>query len=229
MNGEVVADAGRSVAVGRDRVQVEGRNVFPPRVFEYVIMNKPVGCLVTRSDTHGRPTVFEKVPDLRSGTVAVGRLDQDTTGLLLLTDDGELAHRLMHPRFGVEKVYVVTVKGEPSAAELDQLRRGITLEDGVTSPARVRLLQKERSPARSGQTLRHHESKKRPSAETRLEIIIREGRKRQIRRMVDAIGHPARALQRVEYAGLPLAELKLGESRRLRVDEVARIRALVGL
>ena len=236
VNGEVVEDAGRSVAVGRDRVQIEGRSVFPPRAFEYLIINKPEGCLVTRTDTHGRPTVFAKVRDLRAGTVAVGRLDQDTTGLLLLTDDGELAHRLMHPRFGVDKVYVVTVRGEPSAAQLDQLRRGIVLDDGVTSPAGVRLLRQRRSgsdPAadsnRGPGSVRGRESKQRRVSETRLEICIREGRKRQIRRMVAAIGHPTRALQRVEYAGLPLAELKLGESRRLRAGEVAKIRTLVGL
>ena len=173
VNGRVVEDAGRSVAVNRDRVQVHGRNVVPPRVFEYLVINKPAGCLVTRSDTHGRPTVFERVAGLRAGTVAVGRLDRDTTGLLLLTDDG------------------------------------------VTAPARVRLL--------------HHHRAVRGHDERRLEITIREGRKRQIRRMVEAIGHPARALQRVEFAGLPLRQLKVGEYRRLRAGEVKRIRALVGL
>ena len=219
VNGQVVEDAGRSVLVDQDRVQVGGRDVTPPRSFQYLLLNKPAGCLVTRADTHGRATVFDQVRGLRSGTVAVGRLDQDTTGLLLLTDDGDLAHRLMHPRYGIDKIYVATVRGKPSASQLERLRRGVRLEDGVTAPARVRLLRQRRNSGRDGDR----------TPEAQVEIGIREGRKRQVRRMVEAIGHSALALRRVEFAGLALAGLETGEPRRLRPDEVKRLRALVGL
>ena len=219
VNGQVVEDAGRCVVVDQDRVQVDGRNVTPPRSFEYLLLNKPADCLVTHADTHGRPTVFDQVRGLRPGTVAVGRLDQDTTGLLLLTDDGDLAHRLMHPRYGVDKVYVATVRRTPTASQLERLRRGVQLEDGVTAPARVRLLRRRRAPGHDGGR----------SREAQVEIGIREGRKRQVRRMVEAVGHSTLTLRRVEFAGLALAGLETGEHRRLRPDEVKRLRALVGL
>ena len=208
VNGQVVEDAGRCVVVDQDRVQVDGRNVTPPRSFEYLLLN-----------THGRATVFDQVRGLRPGTVAVGRLDQDTTGLLLLTDDGDLAHRLMHPRYGVDKVYVATVRRTPTASQLERLRRGVQLEDGVTAPARVRLLRRRRAPGHDGGR----------SREAQVEIGIREGRKRQVRRMVEAVGHSTLTLRRVEFAGLALAGLETGEHRRLRPDEVKRLRALVGL
>ncbi len=210
VNGETVADAGRSVEVGSDRVEVGGKQVWLPEGHEYVLLYKAHGCLVTRRDTHGRPTVFDQIQGLRPGTVAVGRLDQDTTGVLLLTDDGDLAYRLLHPSHLVEKRYEALVTGKPDATALLALRQGVDLDDGPTSPAQVRL--------RGGDEY-----------EARLEISIHEGRKRQVRRMCAAVGHPVKRLKRVTFAGLGLGHLKPGQWRRLTPGEVRALRVRAGL
>ena len=182
--------------------------------FEYIVYHKPAGTLVTRRDTRGRSTVFDQFSDLHPGTVAVGRLDRDTTGLLLLTDDGELAFRLTHPRFAVEKLYEAVVRGRPDHATLARLRAGIELDDGMTAPARVEI-QERRAVVRD--------------AETRLSVCIHEGRKRQIRRMFRTVGHPVRALKRVALAGLELDLSRPGQWRHLQPAEVAALRFQVGL
>ena len=214
VNGCVVQEPGCCIVVGRDRIEVERREVALPDTFQYILMHKPAGCLVSHRDPHGRPTVFDQIEGLRPGTVAVGRLDLDTTGLLLLMDDGELAFRLMHPRFGVEKCYEALVKGCPSAANLDRLRHGIVLEDGMTAPARVQVQEQQRG---------------RYAMETRLEIRLHEGRKRQVRRMCAAIGHRVKALARVAFAGLELDRLEPGQWRDLAPGEVQELRSQVGL
>jgi 23S rRNA pseudouridine2605 synthase len=214
VNGACIREPGHGVFVNQDRVDVEGRQVVLPDVLEYILLHKPAGCLVTRSDTHGRPTVFDQVKGLHPGTVAVGRLDLDTTGLLLLTDDGELAFRLMHPRFEIDKRYQVLVEGSPTPAALESLRRGIDLEDGVTAPAQVWM----RPCRRAART-----------TETQIEICIHEGRKRQVRRMFEAIGHPTKALARVGLAGLTLDRLNPGQWRNLRPGEVKSLFSQVGL
>ena len=213
VNGKVVDLPGSGVYPGRDRVQVDGREVGLPDSFQYVLLNKRVGTLVTRSDDRSRTTVFDGVDNLRPATVAVGRLDRDTTGVLLLTDDGEIAHRLMHPSFEVEKLYEAVVVGMPDEAELERLRRGVRLEDGLTAPARVRLLK------RGG---------RRPGA-IRLEIGLHEGRKRQVRQMCAAVGHPVKSLERVVFAGLTTDGLALGEYRQLAPDEVSGLLSLIGI
>ena len=139
VNGEVVAAPGSSVGE-EDLVEVDGRLVRLPEDSQYLLLNKAAGTLVTHRDRGGRPTVFENLEEVRTATVAVGRLDRDTTGALLLTDDGELAHRLMHPRFEVDKRYRAMVEGTPSAAAMRQLRDGVLLDDGLTAPARVRIV-----------------------------------------------------------------------------------------
>jgi len=212
VNGEIVSQPGSSVALDQDRVECADQPVVLPDHFEYLLLYKPTGCLVTHSDTHGRPTVFDHLDQVHSGTVAVGRLDQDTTGLLLLTDDGELAFRLMHPRFEVEKRYQVRVGGQPRAADLQRLRRGIELDDGPTAPAQVRVLSQEE---RHGETL--------------LEICLHQGRKRQIKRMFEAIGHRVRQLERTVFADLDLSGLEPGQWRRLKPAEVRTLRRDVGL
>ena len=214
VNGEIVSEPGRGIVVGRDRVEFQGRQVLLPETFEYLAYHKPTGCLVTRSDTHGRSTVFDRIGGLRPGTVAVGRLDQDTTGLLLLTDDGELAFRLMHPRFEIDKCYEVVVQGKPRPDTLARLRRGIELEDGVTAAAGVQA-QHTRAAAQN--------------VETQLSISIHQGRKRQIRRMFEATGHPVRALKRVAFAGLKLASLQEDQWRQLTANEVKQLKSQVGL
>jgi 23S rRNA pseudouridine2605 synthase len=178
-----------------DRVEVDGTPVSLQRL-AYVLLNKPAGVVTTARDPQQRPTVVELVPQ-EPRVVPVGRLDADTTGALLLTNDGPLAHRLAHPRYGVEKTYVADVEGEPDDATLRALADGIELDDGRTAPARVRRI-----------------------APTTIEIVIHEGRNRQVRRMLDAVGHPVTQLHRSAYAGLALQGLEPGEWRALEPSEV---------
>jgi 23S rRNA pseudouridine2605 synthase len=197
--GEAVTDPAREVHESSD-VAVDGRPVRPePR--EVHVLNKPRGVVSTARDTHGRPTVVELVPSRRR-LYPVGRLDADTTGLILLTNDGELADRLTHPRYGVEKVYRARVQpARVTPAALQALREGVELEDGRTAPARAR----------------------QPAAGV-LEIAVREGRKRQVRRMIEAVGHRVQELERVAFGPLGLRGLERGQSRRLKDVEVERLR-----
>jgi 23S rRNA pseudouridine2605 synthase len=185
----------------RDTVEVDGEPVRAQRL-AYVLLHKPAGTVTTARDPQGRPTVVELV-DLAERVVPVGRLDADTTGALLLTNDGPLAHRLSHPRYGVEKTYVVDVAGEPDEAALRRLAEGVELEDGRTAPARVRRL-----------------------APSRIELTIHEGRNRQVRRMFDTVGHPVTLLHRNSYAGLTLAGLEAGHWRELDRDEVEALKGV---
>jgi 23S rRNA pseudouridine2605 synthase len=199
IGGRVVTDPAREVDESCS-VAVDGRAVtLEPR--EVHLLNKPAGVVSTASDTHGRPTVVSLVASERR-LYPVGRLDADTTGLILLTNDGELADLLTHPRYGVEKVYRARVEpprvGDPA---LRALREGVELDDGRTAPARARLL--------------------RPGL---LEIALREGRKRQVRRMCEAVGHRVVELERIALGPLRLDDLAPGESRRLSEAEVARLR-----
>ena len=167
----------------------------------YVLLYKPRAVVTTASDPQGRRTVVDLV-ELPSRVVPVGRLDADTTGALLLTNDGELAHRLAHPRYEIDKVYEVETWQQPTDAQLDELRRGVTLDDGPTAPAEVR---------RTGAA--------------RIELTIHEGRNRQVRRMIEAIGHRVKTLHRSRYAGLTLEGLEPGAWRLLEPSEVERLRA----
>jgi len=187
----------------RDRVQVNGHPV-ELQPLAYVLLYKPAGVVTTARDPQGRRTVVDLV-EHPSRVVPVGRLDADTTGALLLTNDGELAHRLAHPRYEVEKVYEAEVEGEPSDAVLEQLRSGIELDDGLTAPAQARLLRA-----------------------ARVELSLHEGRKHQVKRMLAAVGHPVTRLHRSRYAGLTLEGLGPGESRELTGAEVARLRSGYG-
>ena len=202
VNGE--AGQLNTVVGRRDVVEVDGRRV-ERQALAYVLLHKPAGVVTTASDPHGRRTVVDLVP-AEPRIVPVGRLDADTTGALLLTNDGDLAHRLAHPRYGVPKVYEAEVEGEPSSEALARLRSGVELDDGLTAPAGAQLL-----------------------ARDRVELTLHEGRKHQVKRMCEAVGHPVRALHRTRYAGLDLAGLGPGESRSLTADEIAALRAAVGL
>jgi 23S rRNA pseudouridine2605 synthase len=187
----------------RDRVEVDGEAVAAQEL-AYVLLHKPVGVVTTASDPRRRPTVVDLV-DLEERVVPVGRLDVETTGALLLTNDGPLAHRLAHPRYGVEKVYVADVEGRPDDLALRALSEGVELEDGMTAPATVRCL-----------------------APSRVELILHEGRNRQVRRMLEAVGHPVRHLHRSTYAGLTLEGLEPGAWRELSPDEVASLVRVLG-
>jgi 23S rRNA pseudouridine2605 synthase len=199
--GATVTDPARDVGL-EDAVEVDGKPVRDEAARVVYAVNKPAGVVSTARDPQRRPTVVSLVP----ATVRlypVGRLDIDTTGLILLTNDGELAHRLTHPSFEVEKTYRVAVARPPvREAALAELRRGVTLEDGLTTPARVRRIR----------------------ADT-LEIAIHEGRKRQVRRMFEQVGHPVRRLQRVAFGPLSLGDLEPGAHRRLTAAEVEALSA----
>jgi pseudouridine synthase len=184
----------------RDRVEVDGEPVAAQQL-TYVLLHKPEATVTTASDPQGRRTVLDLV-DLRERVVPVGRLDADTTGALLLTNDGQLAHRLAHPRYGVEKVYEAEVEGNPTAEVLRKLAEGIELDDGATAPARARLIS--------------------PST---IELILHEGRKHQVKRMCEAVGHPVLRLHRSRYAGLTLEGLEPGAWRELEPSEVSQLRS----
>ncbi len=191
-----------------DLVEVDGREVVPEPL-AHVLLNKPASVVTTARDPRGRPTVVGLVQH-RARIVPVGRLDADTTGALLLTNDGELAYRLAHPRFGVEKVYEALVTGMPTAGTLHRLREGVELDDGVTAGAGARIL------------ARNH-------GEALLELTLHEGRTHQVKRMCEAVGHPLRRLRRSRYAGLTIEGLAPGEWRELSRGEVAALRSLAGL
>jgi 23S rRNA pseudouridine2605 synthase len=184
----------------RDRVELDGQPLARQEL-AYVLLHKPTGVVTTARDPQGRPTVVSLV-ELPTRVVPVGRLDVDTSGALLLTNDGELAHRLAHPRYEVEKVYVAEVEGDPTPETLARLRAGVELEDGRTAPARVGRL-----------------------GPGRVELAIHEGRNRQVRRMLDAVGHPVRSLVRTRYADLTLTGLEAGAWRELEPSEVAMLRS----
>jgi pseudouridine synthase len=185
-----------------DRVEVDGQAVSKQRL-AYLLLHKPAGVVTTARDPRGRPTVVELVPH-EPRVVPVGRLDADTTGAILLTNDGELAHRLAHPRYDVAKVYVAEVEGEPSDAALRALAEGIELDDGRTAPAQARRL-----------------------GPSQIELTLHEGRKHQVKRMCAAVGHPVQSLHRREYAGLTLDGLEPGGWRELTAEEVEALRAAV--
>jgi pseudouridine synthase len=204
VNGEVVTQLGSRVQPG-DVVFLDGEAVEPEQL-RYILLNKPAGVVTTASDPQGRRTVI----DLVGGTTRVfpvGRLDIDTTGLLLITNDGELAHRLMHPRFEIDKVYLVEVAGLFTDDDVASLQHGVELEDGVTAPAQVRILS-------AGQ------------AASTVELVIHEGRKRQVRRMMEALGHPVEKLHRSRYVMLNDNGIEPGEFRELEAEEVRELKQI---
>ena len=203
VDGATVTDPARDVGEA-SRVDVDGEPLRGPERRVVYAVHKPLGVVSTASDTHGRPTVAGLVPAKGLRLYPIGRLDAESSGLILLSNDGELANRLTHPRFEVPKTYVATLAGGPiSDAALRRLRAGVELEDGPTAPARVR---------RRG--------------EREIEITIHEGRKRQVRRMCEAVGHRVAALRRTAFGPLHLGTLAPGEHRLLRAAEVERLRAL---
>ena len=203
VNGEV-ADLGRRVDPTADVIEVDGALVPIAPGLVYYLLNKPTGVVTTAADTHGRPTVVALVP-AEPRVFPVGRLDADTEGLLVLTNDGELTHRLTHPSFGVEKEYLASVEGDPSPATLRRLREGVELDDGMTVPAKaVRV------------------------SDGLIRLTIHEGRNRQVRRMCEAVGHPVVRLVRSRIGSLADRKLKPGEWRELSPDEVRALAASVG-
>lgn len=210
VDGRVVTELGTRVDPSKSRIRVDGRMVGGASERTTVILNKPAGVLSTMKDPEGRRTVRDIVESEPFRLVPVGRLDYASEGALLLTTDGELANRLMHPSFKAPKVYVVKVGGHPTADKLEQLRKGVRLDDGRTQPAVVEVVKEDD---------RH----------TWLEFVLTEGRNRQIRRMCEAIGHRAFRVYRTEFAGVNVDGLRPGQFRYLSAGELARLYETVGL
>jgi pseudouridine synthase len=208
VNGLTVAEPGRRVDPEVDDIRVDGSPVKVGHSKVYWLLNKPRGCVTTVRDPQRRRTVMEWVPKGSERVFPVGRLDYDAEGLLILTNDGFLAHRLQHPRFGVLKTYEVKVKGHPDADVLQQLARGVTLEEGRTAPARVKLL-------------------RRLSGASWLQMVIHQGWYRQIKRMCGVLGYPVLRIRRIGYGSLVLGRMKPGEWRPLTPFEVESLYELV--
>lgn len=205
VNGRVVTELGTKADPEKDAIKVDGKLINPRQPRIYIMLNKPMGYVTTLSDPEGRPTVKDLLKGIRTRVYPVGRLDYDTEGLLLLTNDGEWAHLIMHPRYELPKTYLVKVKGVLDKKDADELERGVYLEDGKTAPANVRLVRKE-------------------EANSWVEITIHEGRKRQVRRMFDRIDHSVIKLRRIKIGPLPLGPLAVGRYRHLTPLEVETLR-----
>jgi len=210
VNGRRVVTPGSKVVPGRDRVEVDGREVRldPTR---WLVLNKPRGTLTTRKDPQGRPTVYSLLPDGSDSLRYVGRLDMNTEGLLIFTNDGDAVHGLLHPSSEVSREYRAWVRGIPSVRTVERLAQGVKLEDGLARPEEVRVL---RASEEKGAIV---------------SLVLREGRKREVRRLLKAVGHPVRRLRRVRFGPLRLTDLKPGEWRELSLSEVRALRRAAGL
>jgi len=206
VNGRA-ARIGEKVDPSRDHIRVDGRKVALPAGKVYLLLHKPKSTVTTMEDPEGRPTVMSLVKERGARLFPVGRLDYDAEGFLLLTNDGDLAHRLSHPSFRIPRTYWVKVKGKPSAEEIRKLSRGISLEDGPTAPCRIAALRETRENAW-------------------MEMTLHEGRNRQVKRMWERMGYSVLKLKRVSFAGLALGNLPPGEYRALRPREVEKIKKM---
>jgi len=210
VNGRIVTQSGSRAVWGVDTIAIDDQRLPDPPKKVYLLLNKPFGYVCTLHDPQGRPIVRDLLGDLRERVYPVGRLDFDTRGLLILTNDGELAFRLTHPRFQVPRTYKVLVEGSIASQSLKKLRTGIMLDDGPTSPARVRMLERKQ-----GRSL--------------VRITVFEGRSREIRRMFEAVGHKTIQLIRTGYGSLSLGTLKVGRYRHLTEEEVKSLCSSAGL
>jgi pseudouridine synthase len=209
VSGVVVSAPGTKVDTEKDQVTISGTPVRLPPENIYIMLNKPRGYVVSRSDERGRKTIFHLLPAASPDLFPVGRLDRDSEGLLLLTNDGEFAYRLSHPKFEIEKEYVVTVKGKPTERALRRLERGLLIGATLSAPARVKIVSAQEST-------------------TTLSISIHEGRKRQVRLMLAAVGYPVERLVRVRIGTLELGNLPPGKSRPLKPGELSSLQSLLG-
>lgn len=210
VNGRVVRELGTRAIWGEDRIQVDGRDVPSPPEKIYLMLNKPFGYIASLEDPEGRPVVIDLIRDIKARVYPVGRLDFDSLGLLLMTNDGEWAYRLTHPRYRMPRTYKITVRGGVSHEAVNALENGVMLEDGPSGPARVSLI--------TGQPQK-----------TLLRMTITQGRSRQIRRMLEAVGYDVIHLIRIGYGNLELGNLKVGKYRYLEPDEVDGLKRSVGL
>ena len=206
VNGESILVPGHPIEEGVDVVEFEGKQVEPLAECTYLMLNKPAGYLTTRRDERGRPTVMDLVADLPDTIYPVGRLDLETEGLLLFTNDGDFAYRLLHPSYEVEKTYLAWVKGVLRDDAIQRLRQGITIPSGTTAPAKIKRLTKNKD-----------------DTSTKFEVVIHEGKKRQVRLMFKAVGHPVIRLKRTRIGNLGLGTLPLGQYRLLTPEEISKL------
>ncbi len=210
INGKTIISLGTQVDEMHDKVAVDGKPVKISNEYTYIMLHKPISYLVTRQDQFGRPIVMELVGKYAKLVKPVGRLDLNSSGLLLLTNDGELAFRLTHPRYKIDKIYLVKVEGFLADGEVSMLESGVEIEGGLTSPGKIKIIS-------------------RTEKFSRFEITIHEGRKRQVRLMSRAVGHEVIALKRLAFGNLKLGVLKEGKYRLLTDGEVEGLKILVGL
>jgi len=210
VNGETIQILGCKIDTEEDKVEVNGKILKEDKDFKYLLLNKPSGYLVTMKDPFQRPTIMDLLPSLGRRVFPVGRLDFESDGLLLLTNDGELAYRLMHPKYNIKKIYLIEVKGEPDSPSILKLEKGIYLDRKKTAPAKI-------TRVASG------------SKCSRFKIEIYEGKNREVRRLFETIGHSVLKLRRIKFAGLSIDKLKKGHWRYLNSEEVFRLKRKVGL
>lgn len=207
VNGQMVTEMGSKVRPEKDQIRVDGKLIEREVVLRYILLNKPPGYICSAQDDRGRRTVMDLIDGVSERIYPVGRLDYDTAGLLLLTNDGQLTNLLLHPSHQVDKTYLAEISGGIDNAAVEKLRRGVRLQDGRTAPAKVNVV-------------------KRGGDITRVEITIHEGKNRQVRRMMEAVGHPVLRLKRIKIAFLDAKDLRLGEWRELSGSEVRRLKQL---
>ncbi len=210
LNNKKLTEVGTVIDETRDKVKVDGALVSPAEEKIYVLLNKPTAVMTTLHDPFGRRTVAQYVKKARHRVYPVGRLDYDTTGVLLLTNDGDLAYRLAHPRFQTPKVYEARVMGRFHRVDSETIARGVKLEDGATGRAVVNVVEYAKKT-------------------TKIRLTLTEGRKREVKQLCKAVGHPVKELSRIEFAGLTVHDLKPGKWRYLDEDEVGRLMAMVNL
>ena len=206
----MVSEQGRRVDPDRDTIRVDGARIPPPRRHRYLVLNKPRGVVSTMDDPEGRRTLVDYLPRKSERLFHIGRLDTDTEGLILLTNDGEFAHRLSHPSFEVPKTYVAEVAGVVDQRTIQRLEKGLRLDDGSVKPDRVKLLSRGES-------------------RSLLAITLHEGRNRVVRRMMDSVGHPVDRLARTGIGPVRLGQLAIGTTRELTREELGRLLDLVGM
>ena len=210
VDGKIVTELGEKFDIEVNKIYVDDKLINCTEKKVYILLNKPKNILSTVKDDRGRKTVIDLITDIDERIYPVGRLDYDTEGLLLLTNDGELMNAVLHPKFQINKTYLAKVKGEITETKLNKLREGIQLEDGLTAPAIVRVVGKS-------------------STEAKIEITIHEGRNRQVRRMIAAIGCEVTKLKRVKFANLLIRDLKIGQYRKLTGMEINDLYGMTGL
>ena len=210
VNGQVVTEQGRRVNPETDHIRVDGSRIPPPRRHLYMVLNKPRGVVSTMEDPEGRPTLSDYLPRTKERLFHVGRLDTETEGLIVLTNDGDFAHRLAHPSYQVPKTYTVQAAGVMDNRILKRLEKGVTLDDGPVRPDKVKLISRAQD-------------------RTLLAITLHEGRNRVVRRMMDTVGHPVDRLSRTEIGPIRLGNLKVGETRDLTREELGALLDLIGM